>query len=140
MPFTLTPANIDTLGSHGLGPVTAGEAISVGELIAIDADGLAYRSDAAHATRYLVVGMAAGSAAAGQPLTYIASGVVDVGSTFTGQKAGRAFYAVASPNQGKLGPQTDLSDGDHAVIVGVAVDVATLRMLVVDTGALWGTL
>lgn len=121
--ITITPANVDSNNAVGT-PVIAGEAINAGEFVYLDAtDGnKVKKADNTSVASAAVVGIAINTAeAAEQPVSYVSSGEVEVGSVLGG--VGRYFVISAG---GKCSPIDDVIAGDIVTIVGYAKDADTL--------------
>ena len=112
---------------------TAAEAITAGESVhKLASDGLIYLSDADHATaaKRAVSGIALNSAAAGQPIAYQESGVIDIGGTVT---VGEIY--VLSGAAGGIAPEGDLATGDNVSIIGVGVTATNISLGIFNSGA-----
>lgn len=83
-----------------------------------------------------VVGIALGSAAPNQPLTYAVSG--DVALTTTPALTSGSVYVASHGTAGGIGSPFDLVAGDFVSVLGVANGTAAIRLGIIPAGAVRG--
>lgn len=88
----------------------AGEAITAGQVVGIDANGKAVKADA-DTGPIMSKGIALNSAAANMPVTILAKGLVDLGDIFTGTAVNASVYS-----SGTAGRLADAAVGGLAAI------------------------
>jgi hypothetical protein len=114
--LTLTAANVVPSAAATYSRAAAGVAIGAGDIIFLDTDRTFKLSDAnAVAPANTVTGIAANSAAVGQPVAAVtADPALAIGGTVT---QGEVLVLSATP--GKIAPVADLATGYNVVILGV---------------------
>jgi hypothetical protein len=129
--YAITAANVQ-YGSTATGTLVAGEALAAGDIIYRKAsDGKAYKADANAAGADAALGMCVNSAAAGQPVSYVTSGEVEVGAAvFTG--AGKPV--ILSGTAGKMADVGDAVAGWKLVLLGWSTGTSKLKLNIVQTG------
>lgn len=112
--YTFTASSVLQSQSPQIG--TAGEAIAAGEFLYQSTDTKLYKAESNDVvTKSRVVGMAVNSAAAGQPVGYVASGEITVDAeTF----AAVALPLILSPTAGKCEDVGDIAGDDWLTFIG----------------------
>lgn len=130
--LTMTPANVVPQAGANIQRATAGEAIDAGEIIYLDStdNNEAKLADTSTQAKAAAVGIAVNSAAEGQPVDYVSSGNVALGSILTASVG----YAVAD-TAGGLRPFADNGTGDWITQIGIAKSATILTVNIVQTGA-----
>lgn len=121
-------------GNLGINTVTAGAAITAGQVIYLDTANLAQLADAdgASATQ-TVSGIALNSTgAAGQPVSYVTTGSPAVVPGFTGT-VGDVVLLSTTPG-GMTVTSGDITTGDRRVVLGVMVTTTTMNFTPVVGG------
>lgn len=123
--YTFTSGQV-VPGSAALGAI-AGEAINAGELVYLDqSDGKARKAECdATVDKARVAGIAVNSAAAGQPISYVAGGEVTVdAAAFTGP----GLLLVLSPTLGKCMDVGDLVNAQYVTVIGWSTAANKLKV------------
>lgn len=133
--FTINAADVVPVTTDDDNPAVfedliAAEAIDAGESVYKDTNGEAALTDADAAASAVARGMAVNSAADGQPVRIMRSGLVDVTSNASAQ----GKVALLSTTAGKLCPTADLASGDYVNIAAVFVSNTRLKLMFQNTG------
>lgn len=123
----------DATGLHSAGRKVAAEAISAGQIVAVDENGELVLADASGLTGALpnAAGMALNSAAVGQVVSFATQGVV---TTDTDQvEQGKAYY-VLPESPGVIGEMSDIAEGQIVTLIGFADTGSSIRLSIVNTG------
>lgn len=129
--LVITAANVVAGNGASRRDGTAGEAITAGQVVYLDAADQRYKladCDAAAALRS-PRGIALNGAAAGQPIEVLTEGPVTIGAVLT---AGTAYYLSGTP--GGIAPVADLATGDYPTIVGIATSASVLDVKLHESG------
>ncbi len=130
--LTVTAANVAKFTGATTDHGTAGETITAGQPVYIDAtdSGRLKRCDAnAGLANSQCVGIALHASSAGQPLTYLVSGEINPGATVT---VGTVY--VVSANAGGIAPVSDLASGWYTTILGVGTASNKIYVSLVKSG------
>ena len=130
--ITITAANVIAGADANVVPMTAGAAITAGQVVYREAaTRLAKLADCDNATAEVRIpyGIALHAAANGQPLSVLRSGPITIGATIT---AGTDYWLSGNP--GGICPRADVASGDRAVLIGVATSATVLRVDIQDSG------
>lgn len=134
---TYAPTAADVTSTEKGSQAIAGEAIEAGELIYLDASDdnkakLADADGAGGAAQANVAGVAINSAAADQPVSYLAADETEIpmGSIFT--SAGKLIVLGDTP--GKMMDAADLASSDWVTVIGVTKDASTLQLRIDASG------
>ncbi len=121
--LSVTAADVQAASGADIRRATAGAAIAAGEPIYIDpTDSLAKLAANTSQTLANCVGIALHAADAGQPVTYIAEGNLDVGATLT---VGELYILSAA---GAISPVGDAESNDWMTYLGIATAADNLRL------------
>jgi hypothetical protein len=129
--LTITAANVVQGSGAKTTQGVAGEAITAGQAVALNAAGAVVLADCDHATALLrtPVGIALHAAAANQPITYLQKGPIAIGATV----AASVPYFL-SPVAGGICPLADVLAGDYAVFLGFGISTSVIRVDIVEAG------
>lgn len=130
--LTITAANVSPVAGYQFEDMTAGVAITAGDVIYKDSsDSLAKLADCDGAAALAVVkGIALNDAAVTQPVRVQTAGDLDVGATLT---VGEIY--VLSGTAGNICPEGDLATNDKVCILGVATAADNLKLSIFNSGA-----
>lgn len=129
---SITPAVVTTNGTISTERVTSGAAITQGQAVYIDSNDRAQLADADAVASSVAKGIALNDVdAAGQPLTVLTGGTLDI--TLTNFTVGETY--VVSTTAGGIAPYSDLGSGDFVCILGVASTTARLPLNIRSTRA-----
>ena len=112
---------------------TAGESITAGMPVFMDASNAnkLYKADANLSSAAAVaVGISLHAATAGQPLSYIRSGSLGMGTILTRG----LVYVVGAGTAGDINPAADLAQGWYTTVLGYASSTSNLVVGIVSTG------
>ncbi|HEV7305215.1 hypothetical protein [Ensifer sp.] len=128
--ITITAANV-IAGSNATRDIgTAGETITAGKIVFLDAATSKWMlSDNNGTGTRTVNGMALNGASLNQPLSVVKSGDVTVGSVLT---AGTDYWLSATA--GGICPRADLATGMDTIQIGVAKSATVLTIAIQDPG------
>lgn len=132
--ISVTAANVIPASNAKIERVTAGAAITAGQLVYLDStDGnSAKAADADAAASAVVKGIALNGAADGQPLNVQTGGDLNPGGTLA---VGEAYFLHTTA--GGFGVRSELSSGDYATFIGIATTTSNLSLgIKVATAAL----
>lgn len=128
--LSITAADVVPASGAGLLRGTSGATITAG--MACYLDSTDQRVKIAHcetsATTAAVVGIAANGASAGQPVTLVVSGGLDLGATLT---VGEVYVLSAS---GGIAPVGDLLADDYVTVIGIATAADNLAVSIASSG------
>ena len=121
--LVITAASVDRV-SGSQRTAEAGVAITAGDCVYIDTAGLVQlcQKDVS-AIVADATGFALSDAAAGQPVTYQVSGVINIGATLA---VGEVYVVGAAA--GGIAPVADVVTTDFATVLGVAISAANLQI------------
>ena len=127
--LVVTAASVDRVsGSQRTGE--AGVAITAGDCVYVDAAGLVQLCEKDQTiVEAAAVGFALADAAAGQPVTYQISGVVNLGATLT---TGEVYVVGAAP--GGIAPVADIATTNFGTVLGIAISAAQLQIGINQSG------
>jgi len=137
--YSVTAASVVPASGSTIVYGTAGEALSAGEAVRLDAatqlirscKALSVANGESNPERHkAVVGISVSNAAAGQPIAYVSAGPVTFNSTFT---QGVTVYLSQSNGSGLM-PVGDLTSGNYNIIMGVALSATSLFVDIINTG------
>jgi len=127
--LSITPANVnpseDAITREGV----AGSTIAAGQVVSV-VDNEVVLADASPSQPNFVRGLLVNSGSAGQPVTYVSSGDVTIGSGYT---VGTRLFLSATA--GGVCPYADLSTGDAIVYIGIIKSATTLSVNIHNVGA-----
>lgn len=129
--LTVTASNVAPQTGYKSRQGIAGEAIDAGECVYIDtadSDKIKLADNGAVATA-VVAGIAVNSAAAGNEVSYMYSGTVDIGSG-----VGKGEVYVVSATAGKIAPVADLGTTEYLSILCYGSTTAQLTININNTG------
>ena len=127
---TITAANVRAQSGCRTGSGTAGEALSPGKVLSINASNQLILGDADDATKVNLVGYCISYADTGDIVSYVTSGPVEAGGTLV---AGTAYGL--STTAGALAPMTDLGVADDTYqMLGLAVTTSIMYIQIHKTG------
>ena len=129
--FAIVPANVQ-YASASIPTGIAGEALEAGYVLALKvSDQKLYRASAGDPALRNVVGVAVGSAVAGQICPYVGSGEITLGpAVFTGP----GELVVLSGTPGKMAPVGDLVATWQVILLGWSTAATKVCLNKVDTG------
>ena len=130
--LAITAANVVPSASAVVREGTADDTIAAGDLVYKDASDNNYikLADADVEATSQVVGLAVTSSSAGQPVKYVESGDVVIGSGFT-----EGVLYVLSATGGGICPLGDLTTGQYVTYIGMTTSATTLSIKLHVTGA-----
>jgi hypothetical protein len=131
--IVLTAANVlrSSAGQQTQG--NAGEAIAAGDtLYKSTADQKLYKADGNDVAKKDVVGVAANTAGAGQPLFYIYE---DMDLVLGAHAIPVGTVIIQSATPGKMCPVEDLASGNYTMVLGVIKTATTMALRIVGGGA-----
>lgn len=129
--LVITAANVLAGSGARTKTGTAGEAVTAGQVVALASDRTYMLADDNSATAAIrsPKGIALHAAAAGQPLTIIERGPVNIGATLT---PGIVYYLSDTP--GGICPVADLAAGEYVSPLGIATSASTLALAIQESG------
>lgn len=111
----------------------AGAAITAGQTLYKDASDSnkmkLFDADSATAAARAFYGIALNSAASGQPVVVLTSGLITIGATTA---VGVAYYASDTP--GGICPFADLEAGDYPTIIGIGYSTTQIKVQPIAAG------
>jgi hypothetical protein len=131
--LTITAANVKALSTATKKQVTAGVAVTAGQVVALDSTTGTYKlCDVNSGTADLrkPKGIALHAAAADQPLTILTRGKITIGATVA---VGVTYYA--SGTGGGIRQAADNTTGDYVAEVGIGVSTTQIDVLFHEAGA-----
>ena len=124
--ISITAANVVAGADASRESGTAGEAITAGQAVYLDATSKKYKladSNSSTAAARQPRGIALNGAALNQPLTIQRSGDITIGATLT---PGAAYYLSDTP--GGICPLADVGDGEYLCLLGLAKSASVLGL------------
>ena len=111
---------------------TAGENITAGDILYFSPSASKYlKAKADNLLSADAVGVACNTAANGQPVEILTSGVISLGAGLTSG----IIYVLSSATAGALCLASDLSSGDYVTVIGIAKDADQLQVRIINSGA-----
>lgn len=133
--LSITPANVEagTTPTPNIGEAIASEAIDAGEVVYLDptANNQAALADADTSATARAKGVAITSSAAGQPVKYVRSGELILGTGVTTE----GVVYVVSTTAGGIAPIGDLGSGDFVTVLGVGTGTDRMVVSIIDSQA-----
>lgn len=121
--IVVTATDVDKI-SGSQRTADAGIAITAGEAIYIDSNGLAQLCEKDQTSVIAAFeGIALNDAGVSQPVTYQVAGVVDLGAIIA---AGVIYVVGAGP--GGIAPSADISTGNFVTIIGVGLNTTNIQI------------
>lgn len=130
--LTITASDVVSDGTGIKETANAGAAISAGQIVFKDTNGVFQLSDANDPALDEVSGLALNAAATGQPVTVAKIGSnVTLGSVLS---PGTPYYLSSNP--GMISPFADVVTGDRAIFLGIARSATVLHFRPIDSEAI----
>jgi hypothetical protein len=127
---TIVAANVLPSASATINRLTAGVAITAGQVLYRDVNNLAQLASANASTPVTPIGIAVNNAAAGQPVNYVAADPAFVPGYAT--SVGDASYLAETA--GALCPVGDLVTGDQPVFMLLGTGSASANLQIIPAG------
>lgn len=132
--FAPTAANVVPSSSAQTAQGTAGETITAGMTLYIntsDSNKLYKAQNDGTSLQATVCGIAINGASAGQPVKYVTSGSLTLGSITSGAAG---LIAVLSTTFGGMAPSTDLASTRYVTVLGVLTSATVLQVSIINSG------
>lgn len=123
-------ANVATVTDGQFGTGTAGETITAGQTLYLDAATNTYKlADVNASGKDVIAGISLHGASSGQPIKFQAGGTINLGVTLT---VGLIYVGSATP--GGIAPSADGITGWKTCVLGIATTTANLKMGILAGG------
>lgn len=129
--ITVTAANVRPFSGATIKEVTAGAAVTAGQIVYKDTtDSNEHKAaDAAAAASATIAGMAMTNAGDGEPLLIATGGYVNPGGT-----VGVGVVYTCSSNAGGIAPNADLTSGNYVSTFGIGITASKIWLTIHNSG------